>query len=244
MINKYTENKIVKTYQCDRHGFIRPIILMNYLQDVADSHAELLGVGRKFCIKKSIAWVVTHYLIDIIKLPSESDKLIISTWPVDNGPLKAIRDFEIHGSDGQLMIRATSQWILIDTVARRPLRLTDCLPADWSCNTNRALDLPFDKFPDFISTEKDTLFSICYDDVDINQHVNNAIYAKWATESVGVKFRDTHSLRKLFINFKKEIPHNINNVIIETAINDLTSRHRIKTDDIENANIICEWGLN
>lgn len=244
MTNKYTENKIVKTFQCDKHGFIRPVILMNYLQDVADTHAEVLGAGREFCIEKGIAWVVTHYLVDIVQLPRESDSLVITTWPAVHGPLKAVRDFEIHNPNGDLMIRATSQWILIDMAGRRPLRLNDYLPADWVNGSNRALDLPFDKFPDFVPTKQDNLFFIRYDDVDVNQHVNNAVYAKWATESVGFDFRDRHHLAKIYLNFKKEIPSDATDVMVETAIDGPTSRHKIKTGDIENASVICEWKLN
>jgi acyl-ACP thioesterase len=243
MNNKYTKNKTVKTYQCDRQGFIRPVVLMNFLQDVADTHAEILGAGRLFCIEKGIAWVVTHYLVDIINLPRELDELVITTWPAVHGPLKAVRDFEIHNADGRLMIRATSQWILINTAARRPLRLNDYLPADWVNGANRALDLPFDKFPDFIATEN-TKFLVHHDDVDVNQHVNNAIYTKWATESVGFDFRDSHRLHKIFLNFKKEIPFDTKEVIVETAINGLISHHKIKSNDTENANVVCEWKLN
>lgn len=241
MNSKYTENKIVKTYQCDKNGFIRPVILMNYLQDVADTHAEILGAGRVFCIEKGIAWVVTHYLVDIIQLPRESDELVITTWPAAHGPLKAIRDFEIHGTDGRLMIRATSQWILINTALRIPLRLSEYLPSDWASGIGRALDLVFEKFPDFEPNQKDNNFLVRYDDVDINQHVNNAIYAKWATESVDFNFRDTHNLRKIYLNFKKEIPFDTKEAVVETAIDGFVSRHKIKTSDIENANVICEW---
>lgn len=244
MNNKYSENKIVKTYQCDKHGFIRPVILMNYLQDVADTHAEILGAGRAFCMDNGIAWVVTHYLVDIIRLPRESENLTITTWPAVHGPLKAVRDFEIHGSDGKLMIRATSQWILINTAVRRPIRLDEYLSADWLDGATRALDLPFDKFPDFVPNQKDNKFLVRYDDVDVNQHVNNAVYTKWATESVGFDFRDTHNLRKISLNFKKEIPFDTTEVVIETATDGITSRHKIKSGDTENANVICEWELN
>lgn len=241
MNSKHSETKIVKTYQCDKHGFLRPIILMNYLQDVADTHAEILGAGRAFCIENEIAWVVTHYLVDIINLPRELDELTITTWPAVHGPLKAVRDFEIHGSDGRLMICATSQWILINTAVRRPIRLSEYLPDYWTVNAVRALDLPFDKFPDFESNQKDNKFLIRYDDVDVNQHVNNAIYAKWATESVDFDFRDAHRLHKIFLNFKKEIPFNTHSVTVETVIDGLTSCHKIKSNDTENANVICEW---
>ena len=244
MNNKYTENKIVKTYQCDKHGFIRPVILMNYLQDVADTHAEILGAGRVFCIEKGTAWVVTHYLVDIIELPRESDELVITTWPAVHGPLKAVRDFEIHNENGDLMIRATSQWILINTAMRRPIRLNDYLPSDWTAGSGRALDLPFEKFPDFVPSEKDNKFFVRYDDVDINQHVNNAIYTKWAMESMGFDFLDAHNLKKIYLNFKKEIPFDTKEALVETAIDGPISRHKIKTGEVENASVICEWKLN
>ncbi len=244
MINKYIENKIVKTYQCDKHGFIRPVILMNYLQDVADTHAEVLGAGRAFCIEKGIAWVVTHYLIDIVQLPREMDKLIVTTWPAAHGSLKAIRDFQIHNENGDLMIRATSQWILINMEKRIPLRLDNYLPADWTNGVERALDLPFDKFPDFAANTENNRFLVRYDDVDVNQHVNNGVYAKWATESVGFDFRDKHNLKKIYLNFKKEIPFDTKEAFIETAIDGLISHHKIKSGDSENANVICQWKLN
>jgi len=240
MIQKYTETKILKTYQTDRHGNIRPVMLMNELQAIADTHAEILGRGRQFCVANNIAWVVTHYLIEIIEPLREGEKLEFSTWPSKHDGLKAARDFEIKGADGRLMVRATSQWIMIDLETRRPMRLGDKLPHDWPATAERALDLPFEKFPDF-TPETQNEFAIRYDDIDVNQHVNNAVYALWATESVPFDFHDSHRLSKLFINFKKEISANESIVVIESAIDNLISRHKIITSGTENANVVCEW---
>jgi acyl-ACP thioesterase len=243
MTEKYSEIKTLKTYQTDRQGIIRPVMLMNELQAIADTHAEILGVGRTFCIENKLAWVVTHYLVEILEPLREGEELKFITWPSKHDALKAARDFMIMGADGRVLARATSQWIMIDTETRRPVRLSDKLPVSWTIIDERSFDLPFDKFPDF-EPSKTTEFKCRYDDIDVNQHVNNAVYASWATESVGFKFRDSHVLRKIFINFKKEIPADTRDVVVESLMENANSRHKICTDNIENANVICEWDIS
>ncbi|MDR1338329.1 MAG: hypothetical protein LBJ73_04875 [Rickettsiales bacterium] len=239
MKQKLVEKKTLKTYQTDRFGNIRPLMLMNELQAVADNHAEILGCGRSYCMAHGLAWVVTHYLVDIIELPREAEELVFATWPSAHDVLKATRDFEVRGADGRLMVRATSQWILIDIERRRPLKLADHLP-HWDVISDRAYDRTFDKFPDF-EPQKTRVMHCRYDDVDVNQHINNAVYAVWATESVGFGFRNQHKLRGIELNFKKEISPDMPEVSISTSNDGALSHHKIVSNDVENANIVCHW---
>ena len=238
-MSKHTEKKLLKTYQMDRRGNLRPTMLMNELQAVADTHADILGFGRKMCIEKNVAWVLTHFLIDIIEMPGDSEIVEISTWPSVHDAIRAARDYEIRGADGRLMVRATSQWILIDTTARRPVRLAE-YTGDFMASGIRAYDRIFDKIPDFAPT-KTLDFRCRYDDIDMNQHINNAVYAVWATESVGFEFRDTHRLRKIDIVFKKEIAPDVARIEVDVAIDGLVSRHKIRSHDTEHASVVCEW---
>ena len=50
MAGKYAEKRVLQAYQCDRYGNVRPLILMNELQGVADTNAEVLGCGRSYLI--------------------------------------------------------------------------------------------------------------------------------------------------------------------------------------------------
>ncbi|MDR0741440.1 MAG: hypothetical protein LBF28_01560 [Rickettsiales bacterium] len=240
MTEKLIEKRTLKTYQTDRFGNIRPLMLMNELQAIADNHAEVLGCGRSYCMAHGVAWVVTHYLVDIIELPREAEELTLITWPSAHDVLKATRDFEIRGADGRLMVRATSQWILIDIEKRRPLKLSDNLP-DWDIIPQRAWDRTFEKFPDFENQKKHE-FHCRYDDIDVNQHINNAVYAVWATESVGFDFRNKHKLKGIELNFKKEIISDMPEINVLTLIDGMTSHHKIVSNDTENANIVCRWG--
>ena len=80
-----------------------------------------------------------------------------------------------------------------------------------------------------------------FDDIDVNQHINNAVYAVWATESVGFQYRSTHKLRKIDINFKKEVNPNTPEIRIDVAIDGLVSRHKICVEDTVHAVVICHW---
>ncbi len=233
------ENRTLQAYQCDRYGNMRPLILMNELQGMGDKHAEKLGVGYEYCQSHGMAWVVTHYLVDIIEMPTEREELKIMTWPSCQDALRATRDFEIRGADDRLLVRATSQWVLIDMARRRPLRLDENLPR-WLINECRAWDRTFEKFPDFEPTKTHKM-KCRFDDIDVNQHINNAVYAVWATESVGYEYRNQHKLKSIELNFKKEISPDTPDVEIDVAIDGLVSRHKIRTGDTEHAMVICHW---
>ena len=239
MTNKLVETRILQAYQCDKFGYIRPLILMNELQSIADRHAEILGCGRTYCMENNIGWVVMYYLVDIIELPVEGEELTFITWPSCQDALRATRDFEIRGSDNRLMVRATSQWILIDMAHRRPLPLANHLSPD-VVTPIRAYSCAFEKFPDF-ETNKTHIMKCRFDDIDVNQHINNAVYAVWATESVGYVYRTQHKLKQINIQFKKEVNPDTPEIQIDVMIDGLTSKHKIKSGDIENAVVICQW---
>ncbi len=240
-ITKYTESFVVQSYQCDRYEYLRPIMLMNFLQRAAEAHAEKLGAGRTYCAEHGIAWVVTHSFIDIIEMPRYDQEITIITWPSYHNGLRAYRDYEIRGADGRLMIRATGQWVLINLESRRLLRL-DSLE-NWGSIDERAWLRDFDKAPNF-DVEKIHTMKCRFDDIDVNQHINNAVYAVWATESVGFEFRNTHTLTGIEIYFEHEINPTTPDVQIHVKLEPSKSYHKIMTGDTQHATVICHWKAN
>ena len=239
MITKLVKERKLKTYQCDRYGFLRPVSLMNKLQGLAGTHAEMLGAGREYCAAHNVAWVVTHMFVDIVDMPRAEEMLVYSTWPSVTGAVRSERDFEIRDANGKLKVRAISQWVLIDLNTRRPVRISDYIP-HWTGLPERVWNRDFDKCPDFIPT-KSCVMACRFDDIDVNQHINNAVYTVWATESVGFKYRDEHRLRGIDIYFEHEISPTTPTVRIEVAFDNNISRHKIMTGSTEHAKVICYW---
>lgn len=239
MTSKTTEERILKTYQCDRYGIVRPVMLMNELQSVADRNAEMLGFGRTYCMAHNIGWVVTHMFVDIVDAPREGERLMVSSWPVKNNGLRAIRDYEVRDASGRVRVRATSQWVLINLNTRRPMRLDEGLP-QYEQLPVRAWDREFNRAPS-INPNATHVFNCRYDDVDVNQHINNAVYASWATESVGFEFRNTHKLSGIEIYFEHEIPANVPNVNVDVELTPHKSLHHIRVGTESKAHVVCYW---
>lgn len=238
-MDKLVKERQLKTYQCDRYGFLRPVALMNKLQGLAGTHADMLGAGREYCASHNIAWVLTHMFVDIVDMPRAEEKLVYSTWPSVTSAVRSERDFEVKDANGKLKLRAISQWVLIDLHTRRPVRITDFLP-DWQGLPERVWDREFDKGTDFIPT-KTCVMACRYDDIDVNQHVNNSVYTIWATESVGFEYRNAHKLRGIDLYFEHEINPHTSTVRVEVAFDGNITRHKIMTNEVEHAKVVCYW---
>ena len=62
-------------------------------------------------------------------------------------------------------------------------------------------------------------FKVRYDDIDVNQHVNNMNYIVWAFEALPKEFKDKNKLKKLDMVFKKEIQFG-NVILSEVQLDD------------------------
>ena len=91
----------------------------------------------------------------------------------------------------------------------------------------------FPQIPDLERIDYPAKFRVRYDDIDLNRHVNNAVYALWACEAVDSEFRVKHTPHCIEIAYKKEGYLN-EKIMVETQFDNLTTTHSIKTYDGEN----------
>lgn len=240
-IYKIEKNYLIRTYECDKNENLRILTLMNIFQDVADSHATEMGLGLEYCLNKGFAWVGSNYHLQILRLPKMHEKIKVLSWPAVEKKLGAIREFLVLNEQGETLIKASSQWILIDTIRRRPIGLRDNLPM-YQIIEERVIETEFPKIADLERIDETTMFNIRFDDIDINNHVNNAVYPLWATESVDKDFRITHNPTEIEIIFKKE-GHLKEKVRVETQFDGEMTIHSIKstTDERELARLRIKW---
>ena len=125
---KAQKNYEIRSYECDKHGNLRLLTLMNIFQDIADSNASEIGLGLEFCKERGLAWVGASYHIIINSFPKLHQKISVISWPAVEKKLGAYRDFLVLDEAGQTMIKASSQWILINFEKKRPVSLRDNLP--------------------------------------------------------------------------------------------------------------------
>jgi acyl-ACP thioesterase len=157
---------------------IMPNVIFNRFEKIAMAHANLLGIGYDEMFKKNLLWVAIRIKYKVDKLPSAGETLELSTFPHSKNVLEFDRDFLIENSSGETLIRGTSKWCFIDKTTRRLAKMTSVvLPCELS---KRSV---FEE--KFLKTEllcpnfaPDYSHKVVPDDIDINGHMNNSVYAK------------------------------------------------------------------
>ncbi len=243
MLKKLEKEYLIRSYECDKNGALRLVTMMNIFQDMADNHAAAMGLGLDFCLARGLAWVGANYHIQIERLPQLHEKIIVRTWPSVEKKLGAVRDFAVFDENGKNIIKASSQWILIDFHKKRPVGLRDNLP-EYQVIAERAVETDFPKIADIAGTDCQMNFNVRFDDIDFNNHVNNAVYPLWASEAVGTEFRSSHTPAEIEVMFKKECRLG-EKVIVETELNGLISLHSVRsqTDNRELARLKITWKI-
>jgi len=229
-ISKQVHTYTVKSFECDRKDTLRLLTMLNLFQDIADDSANEIGIGYDYLRTIGKAWVLIAMNVQIDRMPHLQEEITIKSWPSDTSALYTEREFEVWSASGERVIRACSQWIVIDFKTRRPMHLKECLPEYEPIREKVILE---DRFPKLPAPERDDYterFLVRYDDIDRNDHVNNAIYPLWASESLVPEFRIGHEPAGMMINFRKEGLFG-EKIFVSTQMDGATSLHSIKAED-------------
>lgn len=242
MVRKQIHTYTVKSFECDRRDTLRLLTLLNLFQDIADDSANEIGIGYDYLRTVGKAWVLIAMNVQIDRMPHLAEEITIKSWPSDFSALYTEREFEVWSADGERIIRACSQWIVIDFATRRPMHLKDCLPEYEPIHEKVILE---DRFPKLPAPERDDYterFLVRYDDIDRNDHANNAIYSLWASESLEPKYRIEHEPAGMIINFRKEGLFG-EKILVHTQMDADTSLHSIQAteDSRELARVQIAW---
>ncbi len=193
----------VRSYEVDGGGRLRPVTLLNYLQDSAGSHAAALGFAVSQLRRRQVTWVISRYHVRFSRYPRRGEELEVRTWPSARQTLFALRDFEVCDLFGVPAVTATSSWALIDLERRKPVRLAEHL-VDYPVIGRRALEDDFASLPVPVQVDLELPFRVRYGDLDLNAHVNNTVYVDWALETVPAEIARNWVVESLEIGFRAE----------------------------------------
>ncbi len=175
----------ISYHELDNHGDIKTLALLNYLQDSAGLHATGLGVSVTRLRESGLTWVLSRMHIIIDRYQRASENILVRTWPSSRKGIFTCREFELSDYSGSVTCRGTTSWAVLNIETRRPVRIESNLP-HYDTLDRRAIDDPFATLPVIEDGAECTelSFRVLRGDLDINQHVNNAVYAGWALETV------------------------------------------------------------
>ena len=178
--------------------------LCELLQESAALHATLLGVGADVLGPRGLAWVLVQWSVLIEACPAWRETILVETWPSGLTERTAIRDFLLKGAHGAVVARATSHWVMLDLLRRRPVRMPETVRAIPVALRPRALDEDLLKLAAPEAPAHVAEFGVRFADLDVNAHVNNLAYVDWIAESVPREILRGADLRRLDLSFRAE----------------------------------------
>lgn len=195
---------LVRYSEVDFRGWLHPLALLNYLQDAAAEHAGLLGVSVADLRHQGLTWVLSRLHLRIERYARSNEVVRVRTWPATREGMFTCREFEVTDCYGDTLALATSSWSTLDLATRRPVPVNDHLPS-YPLLPQRAIDDDFRTLPRLAKADCELSFRVRMADLDMNRHVNNAVYAGWGMETVPREIAEQYLLAELEIGFRAEV---------------------------------------
>jgi acyl-ACP thioesterase len=183
MAEKIEVEFTVQASDCQPDGRIKPYALMQCLQEAAACHAEKLGVGFADLKRRNGFWVLANMRLEIARLPRWNERLAVKTWPSGFTRLVATREFIGAVEDGGEIFRAASEWMILDKQSGRPKNLTR-LELDLPAAGPKALTSDLRRLRPSGAYETALTLRVPYSALDLNGHVNNTEYVRWAFDAL------------------------------------------------------------
>ena len=242
-----TSQHTVSITEAGANNQLRPVVLLNLLQDIAEEHASRIGIGVEDIGKKGFAWFAARYHIKIERYPQWREALTMRSWLSGQQKLLALRDFQIVDSDDNIIISASSGWLVIDIETKKPKRPDRSL-GEVPYPEQRALETTFEGLPDIERADIEKTFDPLFSQIDQNNHVNSTAYLMWALETVPDEIMKRHRPVEIEIAFKNETLYG-HRVTAKTQIttngNLVTAAHLIINNQTneEAARVRTQWKI-
>lgn len=181
--------------------------LMYKFQDLAALHSQDFGFDNLTLREKSNAfWVILRCKIHIDKTPKFLDNISVETWPNMPKYVRCNRNFVIRDADGQPIIRALTEWALLDADTHGVRRFSSTIyPMDEEHLKDTAMDEPFRLGRmDFGSEDLVYTSKVMSSDIDVSQHTNNVTYCRYLLNAFDSSFFSNNKITDFEINYRHE----------------------------------------
>ena len=205
MMKTYEEHFRLLTRDCDVNGQWRLSAILETMQEAAGAHSYLLGCGRDELLRNHMVWVLSRSELRMERYPRISETVNVSTFPMPTRICFFPRYYIFTDERGEILGKAGTLWLLLDTQTRRMLPPGD---VGRMIPDNRDLTVPMSipatvgqlQGEEFVKEYKPQ-----YTDLDANGHVNNARYADWMCNMLGIDMMQQYEPESVILNYNHEV---------------------------------------
>lgn len=113
-----------KSIDFNRH--VNNIEYLRWMQDVAIAHSTELGWPMQRYLEEHCSWVIRSHFIEYLRPARLDDRLLLLTWIADMSERTSTRRYMfLREQDHQLIARAETAWVFVDTRVGLPRRIPE-----------------------------------------------------------------------------------------------------------------------
>lgn len=210
---------------------IKTSVLFNLMQDLAAKSIDTYDhqYSCEMLAQNNLGWFIIRYRLEFDNYQKDIKEIKLLTESRGCQRMTSFRDFEIFDNiTNNRILRATSSWFIVNLENKSVVNIAQKFPQFLSFE-KRKDDLILQKLKTLDRVDKEKVFKVRYDDMDINNHVNNVVYITWALEAVDYDFRSEHNLKTIDVYFKHDIKYGEEIISqVKCDYENLTTEHLIK----------------
>ena len=238
-------NHVVKAYECNWKGelslshVVGIMMLASRKQERSLAHPDLI-------YQKGLSWIVIQNQLTVNRLPKLEEEIIIETEPIGYNKFFTFRRYTILSLDEEVLVDALTTFSMINIEERKLISLDEEVlseyPIENKKDTRRNPRVP--KI-DLDNANVQT-YRVRLNDIDYNQHVNNAKYFDWVMDSLGMEFVGSHRLKSVLVKYEKEIlpEASVKSFYeIRQTENGVQTLHQLVSDEQKCCHLSLEWEM-
>ena len=185
----FTRTFRVRWAELDASGTVSPANYLRYLIETAWDWGDAVGLGVNDSQALGIAWLIRETEIRFLHPLHHNEIFDFTIWLANWQRVRGTRCFELKFKEsGTVIAQGTQQIVCIDANTARPVSLAEDVIDRFRLDNPRVF--PFERFPKVASVETPYTMQRQVEamDLDVYEHVNNAIYMDYAQEAAAQVF--------------------------------------------------------
>ncbi len=179
----YQKSCTIRPEETDHRGELKLSALLHLVQQVSGDHCDALGLSWDRLAEKGLFWAVIRHRAEIVRLPRVGETVTLQTWPVAQTRTAYPRAVRVLDGNGNMLFQVASLWVLMDMQSRSmvlPGKSGITVPGETMENSPA---MPQSLHP--CQGQHSVLWTVGREDLDINGHVNNAMYLEHTEALLG-----------------------------------------------------------
>lgn len=213
----FSEQIEIPSYALDGKLLATPTFIFNVLQNIADNHVNKYDIGWEFMHKSNLFWAISKMDLEIARRPRWREKVKLTTWGKGRNQLIQPRDYLIETMDGEVLVRATSNWVILDGEGK-PRLLEEVVPGIRFLCENNALNRPAKRLRFSAKGTPSEYKAVEFASIDMNRHANNSAYVTWLMNAFDLDYHANHEPTALSVNYMQQTHYTDRYAVVKQEI--------------------------